>query len=137
MTGVQTCALPISRAALQARHDAPKSWWTTSPEYATPKAEADYAAGEDYSWLQFVGLHGDGIASTIDLYQLGPRFAVPFYMVQGAEDLLTMPEPSKRYFDFIEAPRKQFVLVPAAGHDPNPPMGATMTRRRAPASSSG
>jgi pimeloyl-ACP methyl ester carboxylesterase len=101
---------------------APKSWWATSPEYATAKAEADYAAGEDYSWLQFVGLHGDGIASTIDLYQLGPKFAVPFYMVQGAEDLLTMPESSKRYFDFIEAPRKQFVLVPAAGHDPNPPM---------------
>jgi len=47
---------------------------------------------------------------------------VPFYMVQGAEDLLTMPEPSWRYFDFIDAPRKQFVLVPAAGHDPNPPM---------------
>ena len=100
----------------------PKTWWATSPEYTTPKAEADYAAGEDYSWLQFVGLHGDGIASTIDLYRLGPKFAVPFYMVQGAEDLLTMPEPSKRYFDFIEAPRKQFVLVPAAGHDPNPPM---------------
>ena len=27
--------------------------------------------------------------------------------------------PSKRYFDFIEAPGKEFVLVPRAGHDPN------------------
>lgn len=106
----------------------PKAWMTTPPEYTTPKAEADYTAGEDYSWLQFVGLHGDGIASKIDLYKLGPKFEVPFYMVQGKEDLLTMPEPSKRYFDSIQAPRKQFVLVPGAGHDPNPPMVAAQYR---------
>lgn len=100
----------------------PKAWTTYPPEYTTPKAEADYTAGEDYSWLQFVGMHGDGIASKIDLTKLGPKFEVPFYMVQGQEDLLTMPEPSKRYFDSIQAPRKQFVLVPRAGHDPSPPM---------------
>jgi pimeloyl-ACP methyl ester carboxylesterase len=101
---------------------APKAWWAPAPEYATPKYEADYTAGEDYSWLQFVGMKGDGIGSTIDLYKLGPVFAVPIYMVQGEQDLLTMPEPSKRYFDFIQAPHKEFVLVPRAGHDPNPPM---------------
>jgi hypothetical protein len=33
-----------------------------------------------------------------------------------------MPEPSRRYFDFIQAPRKEYVLVPRTGHDPNPPM---------------
>jgi len=100
----------------------PKAWLASRSEYATPEYEAAYEAGEDYSWLQFVGLKGDGIASRIDLVKLGPKFAVPFYMVQGQEDLLTMPAPSKRYFDFIQAPRKEFVLVPRAGHDPNPPM---------------
>jgi pimeloyl-ACP methyl ester carboxylesterase len=100
----------------------PKAWTGSSPEYSTPEYEADYTAGEDYSWLQFVGLKGDGISSKIDLYKLGPKFEVPFYMVQGKEDLLTMPQPSKRYFDSIQAPRKEFVLVPRAGHDPNPPM---------------
>jgi pimeloyl-ACP methyl ester carboxylesterase len=101
---------------------APKSWWAPAPEYATAKYDADYTAGEDYSWLQFVGLKGDGISSKIDLYKLGPKFDVPIYMVQGEQDLLTMPEPSRRYFDFIQAPHKEFVLVPRAGHDPNPPM---------------
>lgn len=103
----------------------PKAWMDSPPEYSTPKYEADYTAGEDYSWLQFVGLKGDGIASKIDLYKLGPKFEVPFYMVQGEQDLLTMPEPSRRYFDFIQAPYKDFVLVPHAGHDPNPPMVKT------------
>ena len=31
-------------------------------EYSTPKAEAGYTAGEDYSRLQFVGMKGNGIA---------------------------------------------------------------------------
>jgi len=101
---------------------APKAWWVPSPEYATAKYDADYTAGEDYSWLQFVGLKGDGMSSKIDLYKLGPKFALPIYMVQGEQDLLTMPAPSRRYFDFIQAPHKEFVLVPRAGHDPNPPM---------------
>jgi pimeloyl-ACP methyl ester carboxylesterase len=100
----------------------PKAWSASPPDYATAEYQAAYTAGEDYSWLQFVGLKGDGIASRIDLYKLGPKFGVPFYMVQGQEDLLTMPAPSRRYFDFIQAPRKDYVLVPRAGHDPNPPM---------------
>nr|WP_315401047.1 alpha/beta hydrolase [uncultured Duganella sp.] len=101
---------------------APKAWWVIAPEYTTAKAEADYTAGEDYSWLQFVGAQGRGLNASIDMYKLGPKFDLPFYMVQGQEDLLTMPAPGKRYFDFVEAPRKEYVLVPRAGHDPNQPV---------------
>jgi pimeloyl-ACP methyl ester carboxylesterase len=107
---------------------APKAWWQPAGVYATPEYEAAYTAGEDYSWLQYVGLHGDGIASKLDLYKLGPKFDMPVYMVQGAQDLLTMPTPSKRYFDSIQAPRKEFVLVDRAGHDPNPPILAAQYR---------
>jgi pimeloyl-ACP methyl ester carboxylesterase len=103
---------------------APKAWWIPAPGYDTPAYEAAYTAGEDYSWLQFVGLHGDGMGSKIDLYKLGPKFGMPVYMVQGAQDLLTMPEPSKAYFDTIQAPKKEFVLVERTGHDPNPAMVA-------------
>ncbi|MDV6331233.1 hypothetical protein [Asticcacaulis sp. 201] len=39
----------------QATDPAPKDWWQPAPEYATPQAEANYTAGEDYSYLQFVG----------------------------------------------------------------------------------
>jgi pimeloyl-ACP methyl ester carboxylesterase len=101
----------------------PKSWMTpSSARYASAQYETDYTAGEDYSWLQFVGMKGDGIASRLDLTKLGPRFGMPVYMLQGAQDLLTMPESTKPYFDSIRAPRKAYVLVPRAGHDPNPTM---------------
>ena len=98
---------------------APKVWWQPAPEYATPQAEADYTAGEDYSYIQFVGYKGDGMFSKIDLPALGTRFDVPVYLLQGEEDYLTVPEVSRRYFDSLNAPDKAFILLPRTGHDPN------------------
>ena len=100
----------------------PREWFVKAPQYATPEAEAEYTKGEDYSWLQYVGLRGDGLASRIDLRALGTRFEMPMYFVQGAEDLVTVPEVSRRYYDSIEAPEKDWVLLPRTGHDPNPAM---------------
>lgn len=104
----------------QAADPAPAAWWVPEPDYATPAYEADYEAGEEYSYIQFVGLSGGGMLSTVDLPGLGTRFELPVYLVQGAEDLVTAPEVSRAWFDTVEAPRKRYVLVERAGHDPNP-----------------
>jgi pimeloyl-ACP methyl ester carboxylesterase len=101
---------------------APKAWSTPAPRYTTANYETDYTAGEDYSWLQFVGMQGDGIGAHIDAYGLGPRFDLPVYLVQGTQDLLTLPAVTRAWFDSLQAPRKSYVLVPRAGHDPNPPL---------------
>lgn len=97
----------------------PDSWWVPAPLYATPASLAEYEAGEEYSYLQFVGLAGDGMFSRIDLPALGHEFEVPVFLVHGAEDLLTVPEVARRYFESIVAPEKAFVLVDRTGHDPN------------------
>lgn len=102
--------------------DAPKAWWTPAPLYATAQAQADAVAGDDYSYLQFVGLHGDGMFATVDLPALGTDFDVPIFLLQGEEDLLTSPAIAKPYFDSLSAPKKAFVLLPRTGHDPNPIM---------------
>lgn len=101
---------------------APAWWWKPAPPYTTARYEADYKAGEDYSFLQFVGLEGDGMFSRYDLYRMGTRFALPVYFVMGQEDILSAPAVARRYFDRIEAPHKRFVVVPRAGHDPNEAM---------------
>lgn len=101
---------------------APKHWWKPAAIYTTPKAMADYEAGEDYSFLQFVGLQGDGMQSRIKLAALGTAFQLPVYLVQGEQDILTSTSVTRRYFDRIQAPRKELVLVPRAGHDPNQPL---------------
>lgn len=101
---------------------APKSWWALAPEYATEKMQADYERGEEYSWIQYVGMKGGGMHATLDLYKLGAEFKVPVFMIQGEQDLVTTPDVARRYFDTIRAPRKEYFLLPATGHDPNPAM---------------
>ena len=97
----------------------PKGWFAFGPGYDTPAYEAAYEAGEDYSFLNFVGLAGDGMGPGIDLRKLGVRFAMPVTLLQGDEDLVTPPEVSRAYFDDLVAPRKEFVPLAHTGHDPN------------------
>lgn len=106
----------------------PKSWWVPGDLYATREAELDYEAGEEYSFLQFVGFKGNGMQASIDLYQLGPKFDLPVFLLEGTEDLVTTPAVAKRYFDTIVAPAKEFILLPNTGHDPNEIMLETQLR---------
>jgi pimeloyl-ACP methyl ester carboxylesterase len=106
----------------QRTEPASEAWWQAEAQYATPQALADYEAGEDYSFLHFVGMKGDGMASRVDLPALGAAFSVPVFLVQGEEDLLTLPAGTRRYYDSISAPQKDYVTIPRAGHDPNQPM---------------
>lgn len=110
----------------RATDPAPASWWVPDPAYATPAYEAEYEAGEEYSYLQFVGPNGSGLLDAIDLRRLGSRFEVPIYLVQGQEDLVTAPLVARAWFDSIAAPRKEFVLVERTGHDPNPALLASV-----------
>lgn len=98
---------------------APDHWWQRPSAYSMPADLAAAEAGEEHSYLQFVGWHGDGMLSRIDLAALGPSMPMPVVLVHGEQDLVTTPEVARRWFDGLEAPRKEFILVPATGHDPN------------------
>ena len=98
---------------------APEHWWKPAAEYTTPKATADYEAGEEFSFLAFVGLKGDGMFSQVDLPNLGTEFAIPMFFVQGAQDLLFTPDVTQRYYNSLKVPQKALVLLKHAGHDPN------------------
>jgi pimeloyl-ACP methyl ester carboxylesterase len=101
---------------------APGTWWKFPSEYETAAYQAAYTAGEDYSYIQLVGTKGDGMLSRIDLPALGTTFPMPVFIIQGKEDLLTMPIVTKAYFDRIKAPTKSYILLDKVGHDPNPLM---------------
>ena len=101
---------------------APDAWWTFPAQYETEVYKAAYTAGEDYSYMQLVGMKGDGMLSRIDLPALGTAFPMPIFIIQGKEDLLTMPAVTKAYFDRIKAPTKKYMLLDKVGHDPNPLM---------------
>ncbi|CAN5144850.1 alpha/beta hydrolase [soil metagenome] len=98
---------------------APAAWTRPAADYASPEALAEAEAADDYSFVQFVGMNDDGMFSKVDLPAMGLEFSIPLYFLHGAQDLVTVPEIARRYFDSITAPDKAFVLVPEAGHDPN------------------
>jgi pimeloyl-ACP methyl ester carboxylesterase len=109
----------IRRYEAKVTTPAPAAWWTPAAEYTTPKARADYEAGEEYSFINFVGMKGDGMFAQVDLPKLGTDFAVPMFFVHGVQDLLGTPDVAQRYYDSIKAPQKAMVMLERAGHDPN------------------
>jgi pimeloyl-ACP methyl ester carboxylesterase len=96
---------------------APPNGATISPEYASPQEQAQYAAADDFSFMHFWGPTLSGPLMQINLPALGTNFAIPVFIIQGQEDLTAAPELAKAYFDSMNAPRKQFYLVPGTGHE--------------------
>jgi pimeloyl-ACP methyl ester carboxylesterase len=96
-------------------------WWQLGAQYA--KYEEAFSEADDWSYLQAVGLHGEGVLATLDLpKQVGTAFAIPVYLVQGTEDFVTPQSVTIPYFNAITAPYKELHILAQTGHDPNPPM---------------
>jgi pimeloyl-ACP methyl ester carboxylesterase len=91
----------------------------SSAEHTTEEAKAAYASGEEFSFVKFVGLKGDGMGNSITLDENCLELKVPIFILQGTEDLLTLPEITERYFTQVKAPSKQLIRVDKCGHDPN------------------
>jgi pimeloyl-ACP methyl ester carboxylesterase len=108
--------------------------------YAGTAERKQYSEAEDFSMFHFFGGHQprtkadlaamplSGPLTKIDLPALGRDFKIPIYIVQGQADLTALPELAKTYFDGINAPRKQFYLVPSTGHEPSMTM-INLTRK--------
>jgi pimeloyl-ACP methyl ester carboxylesterase len=52
----------------------------------------------------------------VDLKALGPDFAIPIFVFEGPDDYIRSPELAKAYVDAINAPQKDFLLLPVGGH---------------------
>jgi pimeloyl-ACP methyl ester carboxylesterase len=51
-----------------------------------------------------------------DAWKQGTRFEVPFFIVQGENDVFTTPKLAVDFFNDVVAPIKRMVLIPEAGH---------------------
>jgi pimeloyl-ACP methyl ester carboxylesterase len=101
---------------------APDTWWQLPPEYNNEKDNKDRYNGDDYSFLFFAGHEKLGIqpmAAGIDFRKTGLHFNIPVYFIQGEHDILTSGSLNKPYYEEIRAPKKEYYLVPDAGHGHN------------------
>ena len=55
-------------------------------------------------------------ASTVDEWAEGTHFRLPVFVFQGANDVLTPPEPARRFVNDVNAPVKDFALIHDASH---------------------
>lgn len=46
----------------------------------------------------------------------GLKFSIPIFVIQGAEDFTTPTALARHYLESIEAPHKEFIPIPDAGH---------------------
>ena len=54
--------------------------------------------------------------STLDPKRLGGEFALPVFVIQGANDYTTPSSLAKTYLNSLHAPRKAFATIDGAGH---------------------
>jgi pimeloyl-ACP methyl ester carboxylesterase len=82
----------------------------SNPDYTLRDVRAwlkGFAATRNTMFDQFIGW---------DARALGTDFDVPFFLFQGAADVVTLTGPAVQYFDEVTAPAKALVLIEGASH---------------------
>lgn len=71
----------------------------------------DWNAGQELSGRQLIPQ-----TAKLDSKALGGQFAIPIFVIQGAEDFTTPTSLAKEFVTSLRAPHKEFVTIPGAGH---------------------
>lgn len=82
----------------------------TSPAYRL-RDIVHLGAGAQFSTTQLLAQ-----AMGYDARRLGTRFEVPFFLLQGETDVMTLTSLAQEYFTVIQAPVQGLTLIPDAGH---------------------
>jgi len=53
---------------------------------------------------------------TTELPTTAKEFKVPFFVIQGKEDMVAPTSVAVKYFKIVKAPRKKLILIEHAGH---------------------
>jgi pimeloyl-ACP methyl ester carboxylesterase len=82
----------------------------TAPGYSLRDIN-DWAEGQDLSGQRLMPK-----TSILEPKVLGGEFALPVFVIQGAEDFTTPTSLARTFLDSLRAPRKAFVAVEGGGH---------------------
>ena len=81
-----------------------------------------YTLVEKINWLlgaDFSMVHLFPVVANDNLFESSVKFEVPFYIVQGAYDYQVSQVLAEKYFNVIEAPKKDFFTFSNSAHSPN------------------
>lgn len=127
-------------AALERIGDDPASWnvkqwgtrmqWSMATDPVSPNVifklifplllrNPDYSLIDAWHWLKGFGDVRDAMFDqfmAFDARHLGTTFTIPFYLLQGAQDVVTLTAPAIEFYDQVQAPAKQLRLIEGASH---------------------
>ncbi|MGI5244247.1 alpha/beta fold hydrolase [Dactylosporangium sp. CA-139066] len=127
-------------AALEALDADPRTWdvkawgtrmqWSMSTDPTTGNTalkrlfsllltKPDYSLGDVSAWLKGFNKTRDTMFEQFmqfDARALGLTYEVPFYLFQGAADVVTLTGPAVEFFGEVRAPAKELVLIEDASH---------------------
>jgi len=78
-----------------------------------------YSLGDINDWFEGQNVSAEHLVpqtSVLDPKLLAGEFAVPVFVIQGAEDFTTSASLAKAYLNSLHAPRKAFATIDGAGH---------------------
>ena len=78
-----------------------------------------YLLGDINDWFEGQSVSAEHLVpqtSVLDPKLLGGEFAVPVFVIQGAEDFTTPTSLAKNYLKSLHASRKAFATIDGAGH---------------------
>ena len=66
--------------------------------------------------MKYSGRTTVGAMLTTELPTTANTFKVPFFVIQGKEDMVTPTSVAMKYFNAVNAPKKKLILIEHAGH---------------------
>jgi pimeloyl-ACP methyl ester carboxylesterase len=108
------------------------SWWSMRNPYMSADdsrwfAEMSQIVQSDPEFTEeYKKALGDGMSYsgrntlsamlTTELQTTARTFKMPFFVIQGSEDMATPTSVAVKYFDLVQAPKKKLILIDHAGH---------------------
>lgn len=92
-----------------------QQWFQGSSPAATPEEFKTYGAGIQTSMQNSLASLAPALFS-MDVPALGYDFTIPFYVIQGQNDLFAPTSLVIDYFDKVKAPRKHLTIIEGGGH---------------------
>jgi pimeloyl-ACP methyl ester carboxylesterase len=107
-------------------------WWSMRNRYMPPadakwfdhlkelvRNSPDFTDADMKTFAEGMSYSGETVLSAMlhtDLPATARDIGIPFFVIQGADDMATPTSGAVRYFDAVRAPKKKLVLIPGAGH---------------------
>ena len=106
----------FSRPLRQNMNPSDTAWFSNMLQSLKENGETDATLNALGDGMKASGKALIGTSVNTDLPATATEFKVPYYVIQGRDDLFSPTPLAKEYFDKVIAPKKQFVVIENAGH---------------------